>query len=328
MEPVRWGILGNSTHYRLRVSVPLRESSLVDVVAIASRDAGRAARAAQELSIPRSYGSYEELLGDSEIEAVYIPLPNDLHSEWIRKAADVGKHVICEKPLALKAEEVQSLIDYTESRGVRLMEAFMYRFHPQWVRARDLIRIGEIGTVTSIQSTFFYKNTDPKNIRNILEAGGGALYDIGCYTVSSTRFLLGREPQRVVSLLQRDSTFKTDRLSSAMLDFGDVQAQFIVGTQTYGSQAVTVYGSGGTLTIRLPFNAFPDVPLSIAVQNGVGTRTIQAGPADQYAIQFEEFSRALREDLPVPTPPQDALANAKTLDALFRSEKSGGWETV
>ncbi len=328
MKPIRWGVLGVGVHYRQRVSVPLRDSAIVEVAAIASRDIERAQKAARESAIPTAYGSYQALIDDDSIEAVYIPLPNHLHGEWIRKAADAGKHIICEKPLALSADEVQDLIEYTGSRNVRMMEAFMYRFHPQWQRARDIVRIGELGTITSVQSTFFYRNTDPDNIRNRRETGGGALFDIGCYTVSSARFLLGAEPSRVISLVQRDPAFGTDRLSSAILDFGSAQAQFVVGTQTYGSQTVSVYGTGGMLLVELPFNAFPDVPLQIQVRNGVGARTITTEPVDQYALQFEAFSRAIREDAPIPTPPTDALNNQKVLDALFRSEKSGVWESV
>ncbi len=328
MKPVTWGVLSVSGHYRLRVSAPLRHSEIVDVRAIASRSLDRARAAGADMGIPRAYGSYEELLADSSIEAVYIPLPNHMHVEWVKKAADAGKHVLCEKPLALHADEVSELIEHTNKRGVLLMEAFMYRYHPQWIRARELVQIGEVGRVTAVQSSFFYNNRDPKNIRNRTDAGGGALLDIGCYTASSARYLLGREPERVVSLVQRDPDFGTDRLTSALLDFGDVQAQFTVGTQTYSEQTVTIWGSGGFLRVELPFNAFPDVPINVHVSNGVGSRDIATGPADQYRLQFEAFSRALRSGDAPPTPPEDALANQRVLDAIFRSEKSGGWERV
>ena len=328
MKPVRWGILGVSGHYTLRISVPLRSSQVVELAGIASRTEARAKEAAAALGIAQGYGSYESMLKDPSIEAIYIPLPNHMHLDWIKRCADNGKHVLCEKPLGLDAEQVEEAIDYTEKKGVRLMEAFMYRFHPQWVRARELVQCGEIGRVTAIQTSFFYNNTDPQNIRNRLEYGGGSVLDIGCYAVSSARFLLGKEPKRVVSLVQRDQQFGTDRLVSAVMDFGDVQANWSVGTQTYGQQRVQVFGTGGSIVVELPFNAFPDVPLSVHVRTGVDIRTVACGPADQYLLQFEAFSRAIREGASVPTPAADALANQRVLDAVFRSEQSGAWETV
>lgn len=296
---------------------------------VASRSLPRAQAAAKEFGMATGYGSYEDLLADPAIEAVYNPLPNHMHLEWIKRAADAGKHILCEKPLGLNAAEVEEAIEYTRKKGVLLMEAFMYRFHPQWVRAKELVDMGEIGRVQAVQNHFFYNNRDPKNIRNRSDAGGGGILDIGCYAVSSARFMVGREPQRVISLVDWDADFGTDRLASGVLDFGEgVQATFTVGTQTYSQQKVQVFGSGGTLRVELPFNAFPDVPLAVHVETGVGHRTIHAGPADQYQIQFEAFSIAVREGGPVPTPIEDALNNQKVLDALFRSDKSGSWEAV
>jgi predicted dehydrogenase len=208
------------------------------------------------------------------------------------------------------------------------MEAFMYRFHPQWKRAREIIRSGEIGDVQTIHTIFSYMLTDPTNIRNILSAGGGAIPDIGCYAVSSARFLMGREPLRVMSLVHRDAKLKTDILSSAILDFGTARSVFTVGTQSHSWQRVDALGSGGELSIHLPFNAYPDTPLLLSVDTGVGARKVFTPAVDQYVEMFEAFSRAVREGGAVPTPPQDAIDNMKVLDALFRSEKSGGWEKV
>jgi predicted dehydrogenase len=328
MKPVVWGILGVSTHYRLRVSAGLSRSSELVVRGIASRDADRAARAAAEFGLDRSYGSYQELLDDPEIEAVYNPLPNHMHVEWIRNAADAGKHVLCEKPLALNADETAAAFAYAEKKGVLLMEAFMYRFHPQWQHARELVSIGEVGSPTAVSCNFFYDNQDPGNIRNQLDAGGGALMDIGCYAVSSSRFLLGAEPKRVVALVERDERFGTDRLSSGILDFGGVRTIFTVGTQTGSFQEVQLFGTGGSLRVELPFNAYPDVPMMVHVTSGIGQRTIPAGPADQYRLQFESFSRAIRQGAPAPIGVDDAVANQKVLDALFRSAEKGGWEEV
>jgi len=328
MEPVRWGVLGVARHYILRVHIPARDSSLVEIHGIASRDADKAKRAAEKLDIPVSYNSYEKLLEDSAIEAVFIPLPNHLHAEWIRKAADAGKHILCEKPLTMNSAEAREVIEYTKQKGVMLMEAFMHRFHPEWQRARDLTMIGEIGRVHAIHTFFTYNLTDPNNIRNILQFGGGAIRDIGCYAVNTARFVLDAEPKRVVSLMTRDSGFGTDILSSALLDFGDARSLFTVATQTFPFQRVDILGSDGSLTIHLPFNIYPDVPVRMTVMNDIGTRELNLGPSDMYSIEFEEFSRALREGREVPTPPEDALNNQKVLDALFRSAETGNWETV
>ena len=328
MKPVRWGVLGVSAHFRLRVFIPTRDSDLVHVSAVASRSLPKAENAAREFGIPKAYGSYEELLDDKDIEAVFIPLPNHMHVEWIKKAADRGKHILCEKPLGMTAGEVREAIEYAAKKEVMLMEAFMYKLHPQWQRARDLVFIGEIGRIMSVNTTFAYSLTDPDNIRNILAVGGGAIRDIGCYAVNSARFILGKEPVRVFSHITRDPNFKTDILTSGILDFGDVHSEFMIGTQTFPFQRMDVHGTGGRITIRNPFNIFPDVPVRISVTNGVGKRDLHIGPADQYAVEFDGFSRALREGKPVPTPPEDALNNQKVLDALLRCEKSGKWEEV
>ncbi len=328
MKPVVWGVLGVSTHYRLRVSAGLKKSDAVQLHAIASRDGARAEAAAKEQGFTHGYGSYEALLEDPAIEAVYIPLPNHMHLQWIKRAADAGKHILCEKPLGLNAGEVEEAIAYTRKKKVLLMEGFMYRFHPQWIRARELVAIGEVGTPTAVQGHFFYNNQNPGDIRNRPEAGGGGILDIGCYAVSSTRYLLGREPKRVVGLIQWDERFGTDRLASGILDFEDVQATFTVGTQTGAAQGVRLFGTGGSVEVVLPFNAYPDVPLAVHVRSGVGNRTVYTGPTDQYVEQFEAFSRAVRNGTEEPTPPEDALNNQKVLDALFRSGKSGSWEKV
>ena len=328
MEPVRWGVLGVSTHYRLRVSTSLRELSRIELVGIASRDRSRAEEAARELAFSTGYGSYDDLLDDPTIEAVYIPLPNHLHLEWIKRAAEKGKHILCEKPLGLDANEVEEAISYTASRGVLLMEAFMYRFHPQWLRAREIVRVGEIGAPTAVHCNFFYNNQDPENIRNQKKAGGGALMDIGCYAVSSARFLLDAEPRRVIGVIDWDDRFETDRLTSGILDFGGVHSTFSVGTQTGSAQSVEVFGTDGSVRVVLPFNAFPDVPMELEIRTGVGERIYASDPVDQYQLQFEAFSEAIRSRGPAPTPIEDALQNQEILDAIFRSADTGRWIEV
>jgi predicted dehydrogenase len=328
MKPVVWGVLSVSGIYRLRIHTNVQKSQLATVRAIASRSLERARAEARDLGIPKAYGSYQALLDDREIEAVYIPLPNHLHAEWTMKAADAGKHVLCEKPFAMNAAEAEKAASYAARKGVLVMEAFMYRFHPQWIRAREIIRSGEIGGVNAVNTLFTYMLTDPSNIRNILAVGGGGIYDIGCYAVSSARFLVGREPVRVMSLVHRHPDLKTDVLASGILDFGTTRSVFTVATQTHPWQRVDAVGTDGAITIHLPFNAYPDVPLQVSVSTGVGTRDIRTPAADQYAEMFDAFSRAVREGGTAPTPPQDAIDNMKVLDALFRSEKTGTWEKV
>jgi predicted dehydrogenase len=326
MKAVRWGVLGVANIFMKKALPPLLKTDAVDLMAIASRSEQKARSAARAFGIARSYGAYEDLLADPDIEAVYIPLPNHLHAEWIRKAADAGKHVLCEKPLALNAEEAAACVEYASKRGVRLMEAFMYRFHPQWQRVHELVRIGEIGEVLFVHTSFAYNNKDPENIRNKLAMGGGALMDIGCYAVSSARFIFAREPERVIALFTRDASFKTDILSSAILDFGGPRSVFTVATQSFPTQRVDIFGSSGRIHIGIPFNMHPDVPPQLTVITGIGERRPILPAADQYGLEFEAFSQALRRDLPVPTPAEDAVSNQKVLDALFRCESSGTWE--
>jgi len=327
MEAVRWGVLGVANIFVKKVLPPLSKSGLVDLAAIASRSEDKARSAAEAFGITRWYGAYEDLLADPDIEAVYIPLPNHLHAQWIRKAADAGKHILCEKPLALNAEEAASFAEYAAKRGVRLMEAFMYRFHPQWQRARELTRVGEVGEILAVQTTFAYDLKDPDNIRNKPAMGGGALMDIGCYAVSMPRFIFGREPERVIGLFTRDPSFKTDILSSAILDFGGSRSVFTVATQCFQAQRVDIFGTSGRMHIGIPLNMYPDVPPELTVITKFGERRPILPAADQYGLEFEAFSQALRQELPVPTPAADAVANQKVLDALFRSESSGSWET-
>jgi len=327
MKAVRWGVLGVATIFIKRVLTPLLKSDLVDLAAIASRSAAKAQSVAKAFGIAKSYGTYEDLLADPDIEAVYIPLPNHLHAEWIRKSADAGKHILCEKPLALNAEQTASCVEYAAKSGVRLMEAFMYRFHPQWQRARELARVGEIGKTLAVHTSFAYDLRDPENIRNKLAMGGGALMDIGCYAVSIPRFIFEREPERVIGLFTRDPSFKTDILSSAILDFGGPRSVSTIATQGFQTQRVDIFGTAGSIHVGIPLNMYPDVPPQLTVITEFGERSPILPAADQYQLEFEAFSRALRLDLPVPTPAEDAVANQKVLDALFRSESSGTWET-
>ena len=328
MQPVRWGILGTGRHFLSRIYLPLKKSTLIDLCAIASRDEDRAKKLAGELDIPRGYGSYNALLNDPDVEAVFISIPNHLHLEWISKAAAAGKHILCEKPLTLTAQEAKQAVDTCRAHSVLLMEAFMYKFHPQWVRIRELVSTGAIGAVRSVHGFFGYMNTDPANIRNIAGYGGGGLYDIGCYPVSVSRFIFGREPDSVMALVNRDTTYATDVLTSGILAFGDAHATFTVSTQCHAHQSIDIIGTVGRIRADLPFNPFDDVSAGIVVETKIGSRRIDFKPVDQYALEFEAFSAVLRNGGPSPIAPQDAVGNMAVIDGLFRSERSGTWERI
>lgn len=344
MKTLRWGILPASSHFNLRVLQPMSRAAGAEIVAVASRDGVRAEAAAEAIDAVvsasmadsgksptrvRAYASYESLLADPDVDAVYISLPNNLHLEWTLKALAAGKHVLCEKPFGLNAVEARRASDAGRASCKLVMEAFMYRFHPQWRRAKEIIMSSEIGKPTAVEVSFSYNNKDPRNIRNRPENGGGALYDIGCYAVSCARWLMGAEPSRVFCSSEYDPDFGTDRLSSGILDFGGASATFTVGTQSASFQQVVVLGDKGSVLIRLPFNAYPDTPLQIEVKSGVGERIVDCGPSDQYRSMVEAFSYAALSGSQVPpTPMSDSIANMAVLDALFASASSATWAPV
>ncbi|WP_105617520.1 Gfo/Idh/MocA family protein [Vallitalea okinawensis] len=319
------GVLGVSGHFFLRCCLPLQHSNQIEVYAIASRNKEKAKKASKEWNIPVFYDSYDQLLQDKKIEAVYIPLPNHMHAEWIKKCADAGKHIICEKPLALDADEAKVVAAYVKERNVKLMEAFMYRFHPKWNRAKEIVKTGGIGRVTAIHSIFTYNNKDSKNIRNIKAYGGGALYDIGCYAISTARYLLDEEPRKVIALAEEDQEFSTDVLTSGILDFGTARCLFTVGTQTSNQQEVTIYGTGGKITVTIPFNDFPDVKGNIIVETGLGKRKVEFDPVDQYRLEFEAFASAIKNDSNVPITPEESIKNIHVMDAVRESYETGKW---
>ena len=329
MEKLRLGVLGCSGHYALRVAVPLASSLLVEPYAVASRDEAKARDYARTFGFSHFYGSYEALLADPNVDFVYIPLPNHLHLHYIQKAADAGKPVLCEKPICLNAKEAAEAAAYCRQKNTPLMEAFMYRLHPQWVRAKEIVFCGELGELLTTHGHFSYANKDAANIRNQADIGGGGIYDIGCYAVSSARYLFGREPGRAVCTLLRDPSFKTDILASGILDFGEGKtATFTVGTQMHPYQRVTAVGTGGSLSIEVPFNMYGDVPGKVTVSTSIGQRLVETEIADQYLCEFDAFALSLIDQTGVPTPPPDAVANMAVLDALFKSAETGAWETV
>ena len=328
VDPVRWGVLG-CADIALRKVIPAITGSLISRVdAIASRSADKAAAAAKDLGIIRSYGTYEELVEDPAIEAIYIPLPNHLHAEWTLAAARAGKHVLCEKPLAMTSADATRMIEGCNRAGVKLMEAFMYRLHPLWVEVRRLVDEGAIGELFAIQSFFSYRNVDPDDIRNIPAYGGGALFDVGCYPVNVARMLFASEPTKVKSLIRRDPAFGTDVITSAILDFEGRHASFTCSTQLEDDQRVHLMGTTGRLLVEIPFNIPPDRNSRILHFAGgdppvaPGVRIFEVETADQYRVQVDLFSKAVRTDTPVPTGPEDAVGNLMVIERIFADARA------
>jgi predicted dehydrogenase len=325
MRRLRWGVLSTALIGRSKVIPGIQRAANCEVVAIASRDRLLAERAANDLGIPTAHGSYEALLANPDVDAVYVPLPNHLHATWSIAAAEAGKHVLCEKPLATTARDAERMIEAADRAGVRLMEAFMYRLHPSWVAARALVDSGRIGRLMAVQSWFSFYNDDPANIRNVLASGGGALYDIGCYGVNLSRMLFGGEPTRVTGFVIRDAVNGTDVVASGILGFEDGLATFTCSTRAEDDQRVDIYGTSGRISIEIPFNIPPDLPTRIHLTAGgdppvaPSTETMLFEPADPYAIEAEAFAAAVLEDRPVPVPPTDAVGNLRVVERLLTS---------
>ncbi len=323
LEPVSWGVLSTANIGLKKVIPAMQVSELSRVDGIASRDLAKAQEAADDLGIDKAYGSYEDLLSDPDIEAVYIPLPNHMHLEWTTAAASAGKHVLCEKPIAMTSADARRMVEACEKEGVLLMEAFMYRIHPMWQKVVALIDAGAIGDLMSVQTVFSYFNDDPSNIRNIPEVGGGALYDIGCYAVNTARMLLRSEPTDVKASIRRDDALGTDIVTSALLDFDGRHATFTCSTQMEPDQRVVVYGTTGRIVVEIPFNIPPDRPTRVLEISGgeppvdPGTEVHEIPTADPYAVQVDAFSTAIRTGHAVPVPPEDAVANMEVIERIF-----------
>jgi predicted dehydrogenase len=330
---VKWGVLGAASIAVRKVIPGMQKGEWSEITAIASRDPEKARAAAAKLQIAKSYGSYVELLADPEIEAIYNPLPNHLHVPWSIKAAEAGKHVLCEKPIGLNAAEARTLLQSRERTGVKIGEAFMVKTHPQWLRTRELIRGGRIGDLRGIIGAFSYFNRDPQNVRSNLAWGGGGLLDIGSYPVTMSRFLFGSEPVQVSGIVERDPEFKTDRLTSAIMEFSAGQAIFLCSTQIVAYQRMQFLGTRGRIEVEIPFNSPLDRPTRIFVDDGSdvcggGIKTEIIPACDQYTLQGDAFSKAIRENGEVPVPLEDAVANMMVIDAIFRSAETKRWEKV
>ena len=332
MKPVVWGVISTAKIGRERVLPGMMKSPLIDIRAIASRSEAAARKVAGALGIAKAYGSYEALLEDPEIEAIYNPLPNHLHVPLTLQAAVAGKHVLCEKPIALTAQEAELLRE--PAQEVLISEAFMVRFHPQWLRAQELVRDGRIGTLRAVQMFFGYNNLDPENVRNKADIGGGGLYDIGCYAIVAGRFFFEAEPTQGIALIDRDPDFGTDRLTSALVDFGEGRRlDFTVSTQIAPQQRLRLAGTKGSIEIPIPVNPPQGATTRIFIDDcssleGTGIDTETLPESDYFQLQGEAFSRAVRGEIALPYGVEDAIANMRVIEALFRSEKSGRWETI
>jgi predicted dehydrogenase len=329
MRKIKWGVISTAKIAREKVIPAMQAGVYSEVVAIASAHKEQAQPIADRLKIPVVYGSYQELLDDKTIEAVYIPLPNHLHVEWAIKCLQAGKHVLCEKPLALSSGEAEQLLSVSRQYpSLKIMEAFMYRFHPQWQHAKKLVDDGTIGELKTIQSFFSYFNTDPANIRNQPGAGGGGMMDIGCYCVSLSRFIFGKEPLKVNGFVDYDPVLKTDRLASGLLQFDNGVASFTCSTQAAPYQRVNIIGTSGRIEIEIPFNAPPDKPTRSWLHAREGSSEQVFEIVDQYTLQGDLFSRSILDNSPVPTPLEDAVKNMKAIEALIASGKDEQWKKL
>ena len=325
MSTLRWGVVSTASIGTVKVIPGIQKAARCEVVAIASRDRSRAEVHASRLGIPRIHGSYEALLADPDVDALYIPLPNHLHREWTIAAAEAGKHVLCEKPLAMTAADAEAMVEACRTRGVRLMEAFMYRLHPSWVAAREVVASGRIGRLVAVQSWFSYFNDDPLNIRNILDTGGGALFDIGCYCVNLSRMLFGSEPVGVQASVVREPATAVDVLTSGILEFETGVATFACSTRAEDDQRVHIYGTKGHVSIDIPFNIPPDRPTRVRVTSGgdppvaPDVEVLTFETADPYTVEAELFAAAILDDRPTPVPPEDAVANLRVIERIFEA---------
>ncbi len=326
MQKVRWGVLSTAKIAREKVIPAMQASAFCDIAAIASRNIDEARAVANKLNIAKAYGSYEDLLNDREIDAVYIPLPNQLHVPWAIKAIDANKHVLCEKPIALSGDQAKQLLAVARQKPhLKVMEAFMYRFHPQWVYAKKMVTEGAIGELKTIQSIFSYYNDDPGNIRNQKEAGGGGLMDIGCYSISLSRFLYGKEPNRVFGKVEFDPAFGVDQIASGILDFTTGTSTFTCSTQLTPYQRVNILGTTAGIEIEIPFNAPVDVATRAWVHTKSGISEVRFDISNQYTLQGDLFSKAVLTNTDLPAPLEDAIGNMKVIDAIFESSHQEKW---
>ena len=329
MKKIRWGVLSTARIGTEKVIPAMQLGEYCTITAIASRQLEKAQAAARRLGIEKTYGSYEELLADPDVDAVYLPLPNHLHVPWAIKALKAGKHVLCEKPIGLNTAETQELLEASRKfPRLKVMEAFMYRHHPQWQWAKKRVSEGKIGELRTIQSFFSYYNSDPNNIRNKADIGGGGLMDIGCYCISLSRFIFGAEPRRVCGIIEEDPNMKVDRLTSAILEFSSGTSTFTCATQLVPYQRVNIFGTKGRIESEIPFNAPSDRPCKVWYGDSNRIEEVILEVCNQYTIQGDLFSRAVLKDKEVPVPLEDAVANMQVIEAIISSARSRSWVNV
>jgi len=333
-KPLNWGIISTAKIGRVHVIPAMQNCDAINVMAIASRNLEQASNVAAELAIPKAYGSYQDMFADPEIDVVYNPLPNHLHVPITIEAMEAGKHVLCEKPISLTAEQATTLVDVSSRTGKIVEEAFMVRHNPQWLRVVELVKSGAIGTLRAIQGVFSYYNDDPGNIRNMAEIGGGGIFDIGCYLITTSRMVTEEEPSKVAAIIDFDPTLKTDRLASALMVFpSGVQMTWVCSTQLVARQRMTFLGTSGRIDVEVPFNAPNDRPCRIFIDDGSdhfgsGLKTETFPIADQYTLQGEALCRTIRDDGPVTVSLENSIANMRVIDAVFKAGKTGQWVDV
>ncbi|MDX8468370.1 Gfo/Idh/MocA family oxidoreductase [Mesorhizobium sp. VK23B] len=326
----RWGVLSTAKIGREQLLPAIVDSENGVLSAIASRDLSKARALADRFGAPHAFGSYEDLLASKEVDGVYIPLPTSQHVEWTAKAIQAGKHVLVEKPLALDAKDIPPLIKLRDEKKVLVCEAFMVVYHPQWIKVRDLIAGGAIGRLRHVQGAFSYYNIDPKNMRNQLDLGGGALPDIGVYPTVSTRFSTGKEPIRVQATIERDKTFGTDIYSSIRADFGDFELSFYLSTQMAARQVMVFHGETGFIEVFSPFNAglYDHHRIELHNQNHTEAQVFRFPGTQQYRLECETFVRAAQGGKDRAFTLEESVLNQKVIDAIFRAGDKDGWEPV
>ena len=326
MKKIKWGVLSTANIGVTKVIPAMQLGNYSEIYAISSRDIEKAKSVAQKLNINKIYGSYEEMLSDSDIEAVYNPLPNHMHVDWTIKALEAGKHVLCEKPIGLNYKDALRLEKATKDfPNLKVMEAFMYRFHPQMDKVKKLIRTGKIGKLKNVHTMFTYFNDNPGNIRNMADIGGGGLLDIGCYCISVSRYLFGKEPIRVSATIEYDPEMKIDRLVTALLEFDEGTSMFTCSTQMTNFQYAEAFGTLGRIRLEKPFNPLFDRNAEILLQQDEDINIIPVEKCNHYTEQGDQFSLAILNNTDVPTPLSDALANMKVIDKIFESAKLNKW---
>lgn len=323
MRKLRWGVLSTAKIGRTKVIPAIQSSNHGEVVAICSRDQANVQQLANALGIAQAYDNYDALLADPGIDAIYNPLPNHLHVPWSIKALEAGKHVLCEKPLGLDSADVTRLINASAQHPhLKVMEAFMYRFHPQWLTARELVTDGSIGQLRTLHSHFSYNNRELENIRNHAAMGGGALMDIGCYCISLARYLFAEEPLRVLGQITPYAGYEVDCFVAGILQFADGTATFNASTKIEPQQYVEASGEAGRVFIPLPFNPIADTTTTIILTRRNHSKEINIAKSDHYRNMADAFALSVLNNTPVPTPLSDALANMKIIDAVFTSAQN------